>query len=255
MHELMAQRELPTVLLIDDDLVSREVAATMLTLSGYTVYTAEDGERALSKIGVKGCTPGVILMDAQMPGPSGAELIRLLRERSKATVIAISGSELADEVARAADGCLLKPFDAAALERVLEKREAPAAPASRPARAGESEDPVVSRETLAQLRNLMPEEGIREVYAAVTADLSQRLAELETAIAGGDSAAVRRIGHAIKGGCGMAGALQAARLGAMLEALPEDPAGNQLDNSTKLLYDLRSAARNLERILTSELPV
>ena len=255
MHELISQRELPIVLLIDDDLVSREVAATVLTLSGYTVYTADCGEAALAKIGVKGCNPAVILMDTQMPGLSGGDLIRELRVRTKAVVIAISGSEAADEVVRAADGFLMKPFDAAAMENLLEKRVAKP-PMSFRAKAGtEHGDPVVSSETLAQLRSLMPEEGIREVYGAVAADLEKRMTELEAAIAAADLASIRRIGHAIKGGCGMAGALQAARLGAMLETLPDDPVGNQLDNSAKLLDNLRSAARNLERILTSELPV
>lgn len=255
MHELIIQRELPIVLLIDDDLVSREVAATMLTLSGYTVYTAEDGETALGKIGPKGCNPGVILMDTQMPGLSGTDLIRELRARTKAVVIAVSGSEAVDEVARAADGFLMKPFDAASLEDLMEKRMGAPGARSKSKERVEGEDPVVSPETLAQLRSLMPEEGIREVYGAVRADLEKRMAELEEAIASQDMTSVRRIGHAIKGGCGMAGALQAARLGAMLEGLPDGPIGNQLDNSAKLLQNLRSAARNLERILTSELPV
>jgi CheY-like chemotaxis protein len=255
MHELMAQRELPTVLLIDDDLVSREVAATVLTLSGYTVYTAESGDAALEKLAAKSFNPAVILADTQMPGLCGAELIKELRSRTKATVIAISGSQAPDEVVSAADGFLLKPFDVESLETLLEKRK-PARGAGRGSGRNDAEgDPVVSQETLAQLRSLMPEEGIREVYTAVSADLEKRLVELEAAIANGDPAAVRRIGHAIKGGCGMAGALQAARLGAMLEALPEDPVGNHLGNSARLLEDLRSAARNLERILTSELPV
>jgi CheY-like chemotaxis protein len=253
MRELMAQRELPTVLLIDDDLVSREVAATVLTLSGYTVYSAESGQAALGKIGVAGCNPEVVLMDAQMPGLSGAKLISELRSRTSATVIAISGSEVPEEVAGAADGFLLKPFDVADLESMLQKREV--MPARTPMASTASSDPVVSPETLAQLRSLMPESGIREVYAAVAADLEKRLAELEAAIADGDATAVRRIGHTIKGGCGMAGALQAARLGAMLEALPEDAVGNHLGNSAKLLDELRTAARNLERILTSELSV
>jgi CheY-like chemotaxis protein len=255
MHELMGQRELPTVLLIDDDLVSREVAATVLTMSGYTVYTAERGEAALGMIGVKGCNPGVVLMDAQMPGLSGGDLIKELRVRSKAMVIVISGSESGDEIARTADGFLVKPFDAVALENLLGKRTARPAVAARKMVRAEEGDPVVSAETLAQLRGLMPEEGIREIFSAVAADLETRITELQSAIRAQDLAAVRRIGHAIKGGCGMAGALQAARLGAMLEALPDEPAGNHLDNSTRLLNELRSAARNLERILTSELPV
>lgn len=253
MRELIAQRELPTVLLIDDDLVSREVAATVLTLSGYMVYSAESGEAALGKIGVAGCDPAVILMDTQMPGLSGAKLIKELRSRTTATVIAISGSEASDELIGAADGFLMKPFNVADLESMLQKRQL--SPARTPVISNVSGYPVVSPETLAQLRSLMPERGIREVYAAVVSDLEKRLAELETAIANADAQAVRRIGHTIKGGCGMAGALQAARLGAMLEALPDDAVGNHLGNSAKLLDELRSAARNLERILTSELPV
>ena len=51
-------------------------------------------------------------------------------------------------------------------------------------------------------------------------DLIKRIDALGSAIAKGDTAEVRRIGHAIKGGCGMAGAVQAAHLGALLEAAP-----------------------------------
>jgi hypothetical protein len=52
----------------------------------------------------------------------------------------------------------------------------------------------------------------------------------------------------------MAGAMQAARVGARLEAYSFDTAGNQSDNSAQLLNDLRSAAEGLERILEGELP-
>ena len=76
-------------------------------------------------------------------------------------------------------------------------------------------------ETLAQLREMMPEAAVRQIYAAIVADLARRIAALETAIANRDAAEIRRIGHAIKGGCGMAGALQAARLG----ACPSNPPG------------------------------
>lgn len=259
MRELVSQGEMPTVLLIDDDLVSREVAATMLTLSGYTVHTANDGAAGLQLLEAGECSPDAILVDAQMPGLGGAELIRKLRAcNEEAVVIAISGSEAPEEISRAADGFLLKPFDAGALQRTLEKRpEAHAPEVESVPRNGtaNSDDPVVSAETLAQLRGMMPEEGIREIYASVAADLRKRVAELDAAIARRDGEAVRSIGHAIKGGCGMAGALQAARLGALLEAVPADLPGNHLGNSAKLLNDLRAATRNLERILASELAV
>jgi HPt (histidine-containing phosphotransfer) domain-containing protein len=111
----------------------------------------------------------------------------------------------------------------------------------------------VSAEILAQLRKMMPEAAVRQIYAAVVTDLSRRIEALAAAIAKRDTAEVRRIGHAIKGGCGMAGALQAAHLGALLETTPLEPQDNQLDNSAILLRDLHAAASALERMLEAEL--
>jgi HPt (histidine-containing phosphotransfer) domain-containing protein len=100
----------------------------------------------------------------------------------------------------------------------------------------------------------MPESAVRQIYSAVVSDLSGRIVALGAAIAKGDSAEIRRIGHAIKGGCGMAGAVQAAHLGALLEVTPLNAKDNQLDNSTVLLSDLRAAAQGLKRMLDAELP-
>ena len=244
---------MPTVLLIDDDMVSREVAATVLTLSGYTVHTAVDGAKALESVAGGSCVPDVILMDAQMPGLGGATLIDELRQRTSAAVIAISGSQAPAEVTSAADGFLLKPFDAEALRNVLGDQSS--SPAPKTARTADEGDPVVSTEKLAQLRRMMPEDAVREILVVVVADLEQRLTELEAAIASRNSAEIRRIGHAIKGGCGMAGAVQAARLGAMLEELAADSPDKLIGDSVRLLSNLRAAARNLESILASELPV
>ncbi|MGH9604766.1 MAG: Hpt domain-containing response regulator [Terracidiphilus sp.] len=252
MIDPVSRRTLPSVLLIDDDQVSREVAATVLTMGGFAVHTAESGDASLAMFASADFRPEVIVVDAQMPGLSGAALIAALRSRSAATVIAISGSNTPAEISAAADGFLLKPFDAGALKDALEKRQ------PRPA-AETSGDPVLSPQTLAQFRNLMPESAIREIYTAVVADLGKRVETLQAAIAAGETAEISRIGHAIKGGCAMAGALQAAHLGAALEALPPHPPSlesrsNHLNNSARLLADLRVAARSLERMLDEELP-
>ena len=109
-------------------MVSREVTATVLTMSGYTVHTAVDGDTALEMLAGGDCTPDAILMDAQMPGLSGTELIAELRARTKARIFAISGSNPPHEVAAAADGFLLKPFDAEALGQTARRPSAPGAP-------------------------------------------------------------------------------------------------------------------------------
>jgi CheY-like chemotaxis protein len=240
------------LLLIDDDMVSREVTATVLTMGGYTIHTAENGTTALTMLSGEDCAPDVILMDAQMPGLSGTELVAQLRSLSKARIFAVSGSNPAQEVISAADGFLLKPFDAEAIEKLLEGRPLPGT-AARPSRLN-LKDPVISPDTLAQFRGMMPEGAVREIYTAVVADLGKRIQTLEAAIAKGDDSEIRRIGHAIKGGCGMAGAIQAARLGALFEETPPATESNHLDNSMALLSDLRAAARNLERMLEAELP-
>ncbi len=245
------RRKLPTLLLIDDDLVSREVTATVLTLSEYMVHTAEDGPTAVELLRSKGSAPDVILMDAQMPGMSGLELISELRALSKARIIAVSGSNPSEDVKAAADGFLLKPFGVAALEKLL-AGSAIVSASGTPSRL-DPDEPVISPETLAQFRSMMSSAAVREIYVAVIADLNKRTKALEVAIAKGNSEEVRRIGHALKGGCGMAGAMQAARLGALFEEDSGVSESNQLDNRLALLADLRAATRNLERILEAEI--
>jgi CheY-like chemotaxis protein len=264
MFERTSQDVLPLVLLIDDDLVSREVTATVLTMIGCTVHTAEDGAAALALLtvaedrpqatGPEPLRPDVILMDSQMPGLSGTELIGELRARSRARVYVVSGSNPLPELTAAADGFLIKPFSAEAFRKLLEggkpERGASLVNTNDPA----PNEPVINANTLAQFRKLMPEAAVRQVYQAVVTDLGRRTEALAAAMARGDIAEVRRIGHAIKGGCGMAGALQAARIGALLESGDHKSGDNQLDNNTALLRDLRAAALRLQNMLEAEMP-
>jgi CheY-like chemotaxis protein len=252
MLDFITQNDLPTVLLIDDDMVTREVMATILTMSGYSLHTADGGSQALELLSGIGCLPSVILMDVQMPGLSGIELIEQLRQRSKARIYVISASDPPEEVRSAADGFILKPFAPEALTRLLERQEAllhpPAAPGLDP------KETIINLETLAQLREMMPEAAVRQIYEAIIADLGRRTTALEGAIARKEWTETRRIGHAIKGGGSMAGAIQVARIGELIECGAFEKADvNQSDNSTVILSDLRAAAINLQRILDAEI--
>lgn len=241
----------PIVLLIDDDMISREVTATVLTMLGCTVHSAEDGSAALALVTPvdsqsEAIQPDAILMDAQMPGISGTELIAALRRQTQACIYVISGSTPPDELTAAADGCLLKPFSAEAVAKLLKNdvRE----PVSS---LLDASDPVLNTEVLAQFRQLMPESAVRKLYTTVVADLDRRIDLIAEAMAKGDTAEIRRIGHTIKGGCGMAGAVEAARLGALIENWAGD---NHLDNREAILRDLRTAARRLKTMLDAEMP-
>jgi len=238
-------QHLPVLLLIDDDMISREVTATVLTIKGYQIFTAESGQDALHQLSKEACRPEVILMDVQMPGLSGVQLIEALRQYGKAKIVTVSASQPPAEVVAVADGFLLKPFDAAALVELL--RRGKQGEGQVPALAQvDASVPVVNQSTLKQLRSMMSSGAVNEIYTAVVVDLNQRAKALELAIGHANLAEVRRIGHAIKGGCGMAGAAEAAHIGALLEN------SDQLDNSASLLRELRAATTRLERILKEE---
>ncbi|UWZ83967.1 response regulator [Occallatibacter riparius] len=243
-------RRLPSVLIIDDDMVSREVMATILTMSGYLVQTASGGDESLAVLDGESFYPDVILMDTQMPGLSGTELINQLRAHTTATIYAISGSHAPDSVIRGVDGFLMKPIGPEALQRLLESHAT--IPRSAGASTGphivpDSLPPVFDPKVVAQLRDMMKESAVREIYAAVVADLSRRRAPLEEALNIGDLATVRRIGHSIKGGCSMAGALEAARIGELIEFGVDD-----LEYIRSLLPLLETATCNLQRMLDAE---
>lgn len=237
-------RMYPTVLLIDDDMIAREVIATILTLNGYTLHTAAGGAQAVEMLDRHECLPEVMLVDVHMDGLNGVPLIAALRERSSATIYAISGSNPPDELKASVDGFLLKPFSPDDMQKLLDvhARKSDELAAS-------TDAPVLNAKILGQFRQMMPDKAVREIYEAVASDLRRRIAGLEVAIDRSNAVEVRRIGHTIKGGCGMAGAQQIARLGALLEA-----ESDELNNSRTLVSELVQAAENLERMLKVEFP-
>jgi len=114
-----------SVLVIDDDpLIRRLIAATLQDVGGFAVHEAEDGEAGLAAAAE--LTPAVVLVDFEMPGISGVETCRRLRAAgSTATVVMLTGSADSDtEVqARAAgvDRFLTKPFSPLEVLRLVDR--------------------------------------------------------------------------------------------------------------------------------------
>lgn len=123
----MAER--PTLLLVDDDDRLRERLALALWDRGYEVRTARDAEHALRVVAL--WTPARAVVDLRMPGASGLELIRRLKERLPTLEIVVltgfgSIATAVDAVRLGAIGYLNKPADAdAVLEAFARGRAAP----------------------------------------------------------------------------------------------------------------------------------
>ena len=65
------------VLLVDDNPIVTTVYRSGLSMAGFTVETAGDGESALSKAAAT--TPDIILLDLMLPGIDGFEVLRRIR--------------------------------------------------------------------------------------------------------------------------------------------------------------------------------
>jgi len=84
----------PSVLVVDDDELQRELVTDYLMLSGFVVRTAADGREGLAVM--RRQPPDLVLLDVQMPELDGVAVIRLMRaEPTLATVpvLVLSGVE------------------------------------------------------------------------------------------------------------------------------------------------------------------
>ena len=92
------------VLVVDDDPLTRMMAAEALREGGFTVLEAEDGLNALGLFSER--QPDLVLLDVMMPGLSGFEVcqrLRLMPGGSLVPVIMLTGLEDSESVERAFD--------------------------------------------------------------------------------------------------------------------------------------------------------
>jgi DNA-binding NtrC family response regulator len=113
------------ILIIDDEECMRDSCYQVLIKAGYRVETAINGEAGLAK--AKEIEPDVALVDLDMPGVSGLEVMGRLNEVSPETVrIVVTGHtsiDLEKEIIRKgrALAYLTKPFSPEQLNIVVRK--------------------------------------------------------------------------------------------------------------------------------------
>ena len=103
-----------TILVIDDEGAIRESLEVLLTLEGYNVRMAVDGEEGLRML--EQDSPDLLLLDLALPGQSGLELLPQIRElRPDLPIIMITAYGTVDNVVEAiragAENFVQKPWD------------------------------------------------------------------------------------------------------------------------------------------------
>jgi CheY-like chemotaxis protein len=202
------------ILVVDDDEVSREVLALLLHSAGYAVETAESGDAALLHLQTADSLPQVVLADLRMPGTTGNELAVRLRDLSSPTTIllAMSATEPGDGSYREFDGFLLKPFTMDTFTAATTGKTAKIVKGSNGASATILDEAVHSK-----LAGSMRPPALKQLYALCLADAERRVATMQQAASRNDDPAYKREAHAIKGGCGMVGALELQTLATSME--------------------------------------
>lgn len=75
------------ILVVDDDEVIRRLLRSYLTQSGYEVVEAEDGEKAIERIGQERFD--LIICDVMMPHKDGWEVVREVRSKPELSELPI----------------------------------------------------------------------------------------------------------------------------------------------------------------------
>lgn len=151
----------------------------------------------------------------------------------------MSASPLAPGQRALFDGFLLKPVTEDRLASALYGTLQADSP-----QASESHAtlPALDAATVKRLQAIMAPEALLELYTVFVADARRRIEECERFSIEGDSAGLRRCGHALKGAAAMVGAPGIARIAAGLEAgqVPQEEYGT-------LFGELRTACDDVEQ--------
>jgi CheY-like chemotaxis protein len=213
-----------SVLLVEDNDLTRQVAEAILRQSGHQVQSCGDGAAAVRA--VENGNFDVVFMDIQMPTMDGVEAtrrIRSLADRRKARipVLALTANFTEDE----ADSCLAaganeivrKPLRPGTIEVVL----APlfALPQEAPAEADDhaAELPVVDPARTQLLAESLDPVRLKELYAVARRSMAESAAELRRSWEAQDRPATGRSAHRLAGVASNFGCMALARLAADIE--------------------------------------
>ena len=208
------------ILLAEDNEVNQKLAVRWLRKWGHSVVVAGNGREALERLEKEAFD--LILMDVQMPEMGGLETTAVIREKEQGgaghvPILAMTAHALKGDrercLAVGMDGYISKPIRPQEMFRAIENLN----PATETSAAQPDEDILDRQEVLYRFDDDM--ELLREAVQDFLDECPKRLAGLRDALACGDSDAVARLAHALKGSVGNFAARHAVDAAQKLETI------------------------------------
>ena len=231
------------ILVAEDNLVNQRVAIGMLTRRGHGVTVVSSAQAAIDRIEQE--VFDLVLMDVQMPGMSGLEATRLIREREReqgghVRIVAMTAHAMASDrercLASGMDDYLSKPLNRALLIATVEERSQTRHAAGRPTRT------LLNRtDMLARLGG--DEDLLRELIDVFLDDCPCHLSAIRTAVERKDAHDLRMTARALKGS---AAALSAVELFEAATAVDRFDLENRFDACAP---DINRMARETTRLM------
>jgi PAS domain S-box-containing protein len=253
------------ILMVEDNPMNRALAAVQFRMLGCTADLVGDAHTALAALEL--ADYDLVLMDCEMPEMDGYQTTQEIRRREgnrrHTTIVAITAYATQDQrdrcLAAGMDGFLSKPVRLQKLAQTLDTWGAraaetngssiAAAPVAAQSAAAENYQEL-DPEILAELRELSETTGenvMRELVEAFLAQLPERVAALQQAMAEDDLKSIAATAHAMAG----AGSLGARRYAALCSAVEKQARDGALAQALSLGRTLMAQTDLLPRSLMS----
>jgi len=229
-----------SILIVEDDPISREVARRLLTRLGYLCDVAEDGQEAVEVTAETDYD--IVLMDCQMPRLDGYAATRAIRERearlgtARTPILALTAHVTIEAKQRVLDAgmddFLTKPMK---LDVVVGRIEHWLGGGDE----ARTDTPIFEHDELVD-RCCGDRELAAEVVEGAAGDANGYLDELAEAVRAGSSLRVREVAHRLKG---MSATLSAERVWHRAERLEDMGSRGELAGAAALVETLRDEVR------------
>jgi len=207
----------PEILVVEDTPVNQVVAVRMLQKCGFRARVAENGLKALEALSERHYV--AVLMDCQMPELDGYQTTKAIRGSEQdgrhTPVIAMTANSMRGErercLAAGMDDYLTKPLRNQILKDALKRwiSDAPVhalavSPVASSAEGAAGPAALLDEEVIAELG--FDAEGLTELHSMYFDQAAEQVSELGAAIVRGETVAVARTAHQLKGASATIGA-------------------------------------------------